>query len=300
MIFDASKIYLSILQKTLLTNDILITVMNLIEILPITLHIINSSFYLSSYQSPNEYTKYFNYCSYYDLFQEQFEKGYPLYLFIMMISILLIFCFYTFTILHEVIKYEKTYSYFVSLGDFFSCDCNTIFQNIQDIFISQMLEKYPQSNYYAMFSALCSQTSSLPQYKNIYLLMQLINYRTSALLNLYVGRSYEILHKINTDKNLFELFVDLQFIIRPLRRFILKYLGNEGISQILSNYNSIVIVFIVFSFSYEIIILLVVKFAIVNKIIRYLKEIVFTGKAFECCINYRYIFKLYIIKTIKS
>ena len=56
MIFDASKIYLSILQKTLLTNDILITVMNLIEILPITLHIINSSFYLSSYQSPNEYT----------------------------------------------------------------------------------------------------------------------------------------------------------------------------------------------------------------------------------------------------
>lgn len=149
MIFDASKIYLSILQKTLLTNDILITVMNLIEILPITLHIINSSFYLSSYQSPNEYTKYFKYCSYYDLFQEQFEKGYPLYLFIMMISILLIFCFYTFTILHEVIKYEKTYSYFVSLGDFFSCDCNTIFQNIQDIFISQMLEKYPQSNYYA-------------------------------------------------------------------------------------------------------------------------------------------------------
>ena len=81
--------------------------------------------------------------------------------------------------------------------------------------------------------------------------MQLINYRTSALLDLYVGRSYEILHKINTDKNLFELFVDLQFIIRPLRRFILKYLGNEGISQILSNYNSIVIVFIVFSFSYE-------------------------------------------------
>ena len=163
-----------------------------------------------------------------------------------------------------------------------------------------MLEKYPQSNYYAMFSALCSQTSSLPQYKNIYLLMQLINYRTSVLLDLYVGRSYEILHKINTDKNLFELFVDLQFIIRPLRRFILKYLGNEGISQILSNYNSIVIVFIVFSFSYEVIILLVVKFAIVNKIIRYLKEIVFTGKAFECCINYRYIFKLYIIKTIKS
>ena len=48
MIFDASKIYLSILQKTLLTNDILITVMNLIEILPITLHIINSSFYLST------------------------------------------------------------------------------------------------------------------------------------------------------------------------------------------------------------------------------------------------------------
>ena len=130
--------------------------------------------------------------------------------------------------------------------------------------------------------------------------MQLINYRTSALLDLYVGRPYEILHKINTDKNLFELFVDLQFIIRPLRRFILKYLGNEGISQILSNYNSIVIVFIVFSFSYEVIILLVVKFAIVNKIIRYLKEIVFTGKAFECCINYRYIFKLYIIKTIKS
>ena len=51
----------------------------------------------------------------------------------------------------------------------------------------------------------------------IYLSMQLINCRTSALLDLYVGRSYEILHTINADKNLFELFVDLQFIIRPLR-----------------------------------------------------------------------------------
>ena len=99
MIFGASKIYLSILQKTLLTNDILITVMNLIEILPITLHIINSSFYLSSYQSPNEYTKYFKYCLYYDILQEKFEKGYPLYLFIMIISILLIFCFYKYIVL---------------------------------------------------------------------------------------------------------------------------------------------------------------------------------------------------------
>ena len=115
MIFDASKIYLSFLQKTLLTNDILITVINLIEILPNTLHIINSSFYLSSYQSPNEYTKYFKYCSYYDLIQEQFEKGYPLYFFIMMMSILLIFCFYKYIVLrYRIITNVKVNGIFIN------------------------------------------------------------------------------------------------------------------------------------------------------------------------------------------
>ena len=115
MIFDASNIYLSFLQKTLLTNDILITVINLIEILPITLHIINSSFYLSSYQSPNEYTKYFKYCSYYDLIQEQFEKGYPLYFFIMMMSILLIFCFYKYIVLrYRIITNVKVNGIFIN------------------------------------------------------------------------------------------------------------------------------------------------------------------------------------------
>ena len=145
-----------------------------------------------------------------------------------------------------------------------------------------MLEKYPESNYYAMFAALCSGTSSLQQYKNIYLLMELIAYRTSALLDLYVGRRYEILKKINSDSNLYEMYIELQFMIRPLRRFILKYLSNQGILQILSNYSTVVIIFIVFSFSYEVLILLVIKCVIVNKIIKYLKEIVSTCKAFDC------------------
>ena len=75
MIIESTKIYLLSLTKTLLTSDISLSIMYLIEMLPLFYHILLSSF--SSNLPPLYFTKDLSYLSYYS----KLHTDYPSYIF---------------------------------------------------------------------------------------------------------------------------------------------------------------------------------------------------------------------------
>ena len=76
MIIESTKIYLFSLTKTLLTSDISLSIMYLIEMLPLFYHILLSSFSFSSNLPPLYFTKDPSYLSYYS----KLHTDYPSYI----------------------------------------------------------------------------------------------------------------------------------------------------------------------------------------------------------------------------
>lgn len=77
MIIESTKIYLLSLTKTLLTSDISLSIMYLIEMLPLFYHILLSSFSFSSNLPSLYFTKDPSYLSYYS----KLHTDYPSYIF---------------------------------------------------------------------------------------------------------------------------------------------------------------------------------------------------------------------------
>ena len=71
-------------------------------------------------------------------------------------------------------------------------------------------------------------------------------------------------------------------IVRPIRRYLYEYLIDDVTKKILSNHNLLMIMFLLINFIYEIMILIIIKFGVINKIIKSSKEIIVVAKAFEC------------------
>ena len=61
-----------------------------------------------------------------------------------------------------------------------------------------------------------------------------------------------------------------------------NYLFTVVISNIISNYNLVMILFLVFNFLYETVILFVLKIKIIDQIIHSTKEIITVAKVMEC------------------
>ena len=79
-----------------------------------------------------------------------------------------------------------------------------------------MVKKYPEYNYYSLFSKYCSQVFSLNKYHNALLALKLISYSTSSLLDLFIGRTLEIYRNINNNDLLYQKYSDVLMIIRPV------------------------------------------------------------------------------------
>ena len=79
MIIESTKIYLLSLTKTLLTSDISLSIMYLIEMLPLFYHILLSSFSFSSNLPPLYFTKDPSYLSYYSKLHTDYPSFFPLF-----------------------------------------------------------------------------------------------------------------------------------------------------------------------------------------------------------------------------
>ena len=145
-----------------------------------------------------------------------------------------------------------------------------------------MVKAYPESNYYEFFKAYCKSFAPLDIYKNPKLTMMFITYQCSTLLDMFVDRRYETYAYINNCDLIYLLYSEVLILLRPLRKFTYSFLSDTVITNIINDYSTLMIVFLVFNFAYESIILIYVKCHIINSIINVSKEIINVAKAFEC------------------
>lgn len=98
MIYRASTKYIHLLQKHLLSSDLIFSILTIIELLPILYQTVKSSFFLSQDNFP-EFIKQIHYISFYHLLKSKMNKDYPIFLWIGVIIIFLGFLIYKYTIL---------------------------------------------------------------------------------------------------------------------------------------------------------------------------------------------------------
>ena len=116
MLRNLTKKYISQIQLHQITNELLITLLLIIEYLPLLYHIVLSSFYCMYIPPPSFITSYVKYISYYKLFTT-FTKNYPMYVFIITILISFSFIVYKYLILNFM-KQPLFSNFFVNFLNF--------------------------------------------------------------------------------------------------------------------------------------------------------------------------------------
>lgn len=182
----------------------------------------------------------------------------------------------------EIEKIEKDYSQFTVLGELFNVDCETFYKTANDEVLSIIKDYYPELDYTMLLSAYCSTFTSFAQYQNEKLSIDVINYLTGRLLDMFVDMSYDTLFLINNCDLLYDVYLDLLLVVRPMRAYLYSYLVNHIITKIISNYTIVIITFIICNFVYDGFILFILKLKFISTIVEKSKEILFVAKAFEC------------------
>ena len=188
----------------------------------------------------------------------------------------------SFALLTVVNEQNKYTDYFKQIADLIDMNCDTMYEIIDDPYVNYMFTTYPDSNYQELFRAYCKTMPTLTTYKNNFMSLEIINYKIFKLLNLFVDQEYDTYANINNSDLLYTIYTDFLILIRPLRRRVYKYIIEEVITYIISQYNLIMIIFIFFNFIYETILLVSIKLSVINRVIQYTKEIITLSKALEC------------------
>ena len=117
MIIESTKTYLLSLTKTLLTSDIIISILSLFEMLPLFYHIILSSFSFSSHSPPFYFTKELSYLSYYS----KLHTDYPSYIFFPLSIFLFFYLIFKYYLLRfKRLKNSILFRFiFINIYDFF-------------------------------------------------------------------------------------------------------------------------------------------------------------------------------------
>lgn len=186
-----------------------------------------------------------------------------------------------FSLIIKILTLENKSKFFYQLSELIDINCNTLYEKLNDTFVNKLIQKYPQSDYKTFLREYCKSFEPLNTYQNPKLMMVVISYQTSNLLEMFVDRRYETYAYINNCDLIYLLYTETIVLLRPLRRYVYKYLSEIVIQNIISDYTTLMIIFLVFNFLYEVVILLFVKFHIINSIINYSQEIIYVVKAFE-------------------
>ena len=175
---------------------------------------------------------------------------------------------------------EKKYPFFTQLNQLIDINCDTLYHNLHDQFIELMVEQYPDTNYFDLYTQYCNVFEPLHSYQNPKLALMLVAYQTSTLLEM--DRNYETYARINNADLTYLIYSEILILITPLRQFVIAFLNGTVIARIISDYRNMMIIFLVFNFVFESIILVVVKYLTINRIIDVTNEIIIVAKAFDC------------------
>jgi hypothetical protein len=145
-----------------------------------------------------------------------------------------------------------------------------------------MIDGYPTANYEGLLAKYCAVYSNLRTYPDDKMTLNIITYKTSKVLDLFLDTTYRTYEIITNCLLIYQIYTEILMIVRPIRRYLYEYLIDDVIKKILSNHNLLMIIFLLINFIYEIMILIIIKFGIINKIIKSSKEIIVVAKAFEC------------------
>lgn len=187
-----------------------------------------------------------------------------------------------FTLILDIFKMENNYDFFPPVTELIDFNCLTLYDDLQDIFINQMVSTYPDSNYYALFRAFCKSFQPIEIYGDPKLSVMYVTYQLSQLLDKFIDREYSTYATINNSDLIYQIYTEILMLIRPLRQFVYSNISNSIIKTIITEYNLVIIAFLVFNFVYETIILFIVKFHIINGIIRSAKQVINLAQALEC------------------
>ena len=186
------------------------------------------------------------------------------------------------SLIFEIYQMEKKYNLFDSLSDVLTIQCASIYNNFKDSMITSVVEQYPNSDYELMFSRYCFSLSTLSKYNDDKLTMTVIAYQNQKLLDFFTDQTYETYAKINNNEILYTVYIELLIMIRPIRGYIFRNCLQKNVDSITNDYLVYIIIFLVVNFLFEIVFFIMIKFSIIDKIIRYSKEILLVVKAFHC------------------
>ena len=185
-------------------------------------------------------------------------------------------------LLNEVDLMERENSFFKPLSEVINLNCETLYKEIQDPIITAMINGYPSANYEGLLAKYCAVYSNLKTYPDDKMTLNIITYKTSKVLDLFLDTTYRTYEIITNCLLIYQIYTEILMIVRPIRRYLYEYLIDDVIKKILNNHNLLMIMFLLINFIYEIMILIIIKFGIINKIIKSSKEIIVVAKAFEC------------------
>jgi hypothetical protein len=188
----------------------------------------------------------------------------------------------TIKLIIEVDQMQKMYPYFLSINTLIDTNCDTIYEHFNDIFIEEMLVRYPENDYLNLFKQFCHSLESLHRYEDPRLTMLIVTYKNKKLLEMFVDRKLETYAVISNNELIYSIYSEVLLLVRPFRRYIAEDLSKIVINNIISNYMLMLVVFLIINFSYEMFILFMIKQRIINSIISMSKEIIVVAKAFEC------------------
>ena len=182
----------------------------------------------------------------------------------------------------DIKKIENEYSYFQPISTIININCSSLYKDLKDSFIELMVKQYPESNYYTLFETYCKSFQPLDVYSDPELAIMYVAYQMSQLLDMFVNREYDTYAYINNSNLISEIYSAILLLIRPIRKFVYYHISENIIENIIAKFIVSIGIFLFFNFFYETLILIFVKFHIVNKIIKSSKEIMHLAQAFEC------------------
>ena len=111
--------YLSKVQKVLISNEFILVLLSIIELLPLIYNSILSSFYFTNNKVPKYFSDYIVYFSYYDKLHELLQNHYEIYYsFIIVVFYSLFFLYKIFFLQISMKKYKWLHAFIINFYEF--------------------------------------------------------------------------------------------------------------------------------------------------------------------------------------
>ena len=187
----------------------------------------------------------------------------------------------TLIVAKQVQKEDRQRSLFRELNELIDINCDTLFQDIKDTYIERVRTLDPNHDYYSLFSTYCNLKPCISKYKNEKLLIAEIAYEGDKILDQITDNSYQYLANLQKIDDFYYLFTDIICMMRPLRKRISIYITKDLNPKLMNHFKTGIISYLCFNIAYEVLILISLKFGVINHNISLTKEMLIISNAFE-------------------